>query len=339
MKKKLLFAAIAAMLFGGCSKNGSIEQPKNSAITFETYVDTKASVVDKDFLKEEGNGFYVSAYYTILNSWDDAKSSVAVPNFMNKQSVQWDATTQLWSYSPLKYWPNDQTGDGKLGKVTFFAVAPAAISELINTTAAPYIAYECPLNNADQTDVLVADVKKDMTSESGNVAFTFRHILSKIAFQAKLADLYSNAEVTINSLKVIYGENGVVNKGDFEMTNGTWNALGADYFTANDADMISSTDKVLNNTSETVNTPISLTDADKYLMLIPQAIESGAVSLEITYSVKDIHRGTTITNVVTKSLPSVTWVKGMQYTYNLDFTLTSVEFGEIVVNDWQDSQN
>ena len=55
---------------------------------------------------------------------------------MYNQQVKWDGTTSAWTYSPLKYWPNDNgTADDKgatgttTSKVSFFAYAPFAGNE------------------------------------------------------------------------------------------------------------------------------------------------------------------------------------------------------------------
>lgn len=83
--------------------------------------------------------FGVFAYYTDATAWTGSSNTVA-PNFMYNQKVSCASGT-TWSYSPIKYWPNDfstgnvdanqpttedtnATGSQNGGKVSFFAYAP-----------------------------------------------------------------------------------------------------------------------------------------------------------------------------------------------------------------------
>ncbi len=52
---------------------------------------------------------------------------MAKPDFMYNQAVTWDAGTNLWTYSPLRYWPNEfgQNAESEeIDRLTFFAYAP-----------------------------------------------------------------------------------------------------------------------------------------------------------------------------------------------------------------------
>ena len=86
------------------------------------------------------DGFGVIAYHTNTAIWAGASNTV-IPNFMWNQQVKWNLTNNVWSYTPVKFWPNDystdvvdnQQGSGQAnkaygsqngGKVSFFAYAP-----------------------------------------------------------------------------------------------------------------------------------------------------------------------------------------------------------------------
>ena len=64
---------------------------------------TRANTTE-NYLKTADLGFGVFAYYT-QNSNYPATNTTLAPNFMYNQHVTWDAGA--WTYSPLKYWPND----------------------------------------------------------------------------------------------------------------------------------------------------------------------------------------------------------------------------------------
>ena len=135
MKKNLLgWFAMATMLVGtGCSSDEVVNDysPEN-AIQFGTYVgrgaEARGSVIEKDDLFGDDKGFGVYAYYT---DDTDFNSSTSTPNFMkNTQVKSADGTT--WTYSPVKYWPNESTD-----KLSFFAYAPWVATPTITGTGDP----------------------------------------------------------------------------------------------------------------------------------------------------------------------------------------------------------
>ena len=144
------------------------------------------------YTKDPGTGFGVFAYYTGLetygvfqgynNNTEGTKNTAQAPNFMYNQKVYAELSNNAsddiyWTYSPLKYWPNDFS-DGKVdnqtpnaaegsgengGYVSFFAYAPyvestpatgavtdntTGITAMTNnsTTGDPKITYKLPSN-------------------------------------------------------------------------------------------------------------------------------------------------------------------------------------------------
>lgn len=147
----------------------SIAATQQVPVTFGTYIGetpvtragTPGSIEDDGTANDAPavlglkGGFGVFAYYTFTGTWDSATGAtdngtyggsagtqITNPNFMYNQQVT-GATTgtysvdqaTAWSYTPLKYWPNDYaSGDvdtnptnaqgSKVSKVSFFAYAP-----------------------------------------------------------------------------------------------------------------------------------------------------------------------------------------------------------------------
>jgi len=135
MKKSYLIMAAAAALFAACSSNDdavTAQQPSEQsvgevAIGFDTYVDrgtTRAgvysSINDASALQGVTDGFGVFAYYTNSDTYDP----IFQPNFMYNQQVKYSESK--WSYTPVKYWPNEFTSANaeENDKVSFFAYAP-----------------------------------------------------------------------------------------------------------------------------------------------------------------------------------------------------------------------
>ena len=129
MKKRLLTCVAGLALLASCSLNietGVDETRKGSdaaAVGFSVYVNrgvtTKAGwegdLTTESLQADASGGFGVLAYYGTGVRYNETSK----PDFMYNQQVKYDAGNHVWSYAPLKYWPNEQ---GSL--LTFFAYAP-----------------------------------------------------------------------------------------------------------------------------------------------------------------------------------------------------------------------
>lgn len=236
MMKKfyLIAAAAAAVLVAGCAKNEVIQKPQEmTPITFGTYTartatkavsSTSFGQINTDALLQASVGFGVFAYYSDGAS-NDYDGTNFIPNFMYNQKVAYEDTTvpvdgiaDAWTYSPIKYWPNeydntDITGaiSADIDKLSFFAYAPhvtnlniaadkgVSISDGAGTPAAadegiiamtandatgdPTLTFKVPANEANQIDLLRSDAAtQNLTKRAidGKVIFTFKHALSNL---------------------------------------------------------------------------------------------------------------------------------------------------------------
>ena len=139
MKKTIILAAAAALFLASCAK---IEKnpatgaatADNLAMDFGVYVPkvTKAgSAGEMNNAKLQNTGFGVIAY-----AKEGTYDGSTKPTFMYNQLVEYSAPN--WTYSPIKYWPNQLTDDGvtdgqsavskKAYTVSFFAYAPYVAS-------------------------------------------------------------------------------------------------------------------------------------------------------------------------------------------------------------------
>ncbi len=152
MKKLLFMFATAALVLSACSSEDDIVQGGGSlsqlgasgALGFDVYTAsaTKAGdpvgVMNTDKLKTAGKGFGVFAFYQDNVNYPDPNTSLA-PNFMFNEHVYYSGS---WTYSPLKYWPNETENDsqspaatstGQVDKLSFFAYAPYVSTGTSNT--------------------------------------------------------------------------------------------------------------------------------------------------------------------------------------------------------------
>ena len=205
MKKRNLFGwfAMAAMVISSCSTDEVVNDysPEN-AIQFGTYVGRDAQGRGT-VITEEGNGtpseqslqslgFGVFTYYTDESVYNAGTSPC---NFMYNTKV----STSAWTYSPIKYWPNDP-GD----KLTFFAYAPyddhtnaddnhgnIDFDNQVVMEGDPIITFNVNNEVKYQTDLLISKTdnrnlrKNTGVSVDEKVTFNFAHALSRIGFTVK----------------------------------------------------------------------------------------------------------------------------------------------------------
>ena len=137
-QKKYFILAAAAALFAACSSDDlaiqeQAPQPaQDNAVSFDVYTQrglTRAGTpgsVSTESLKTGAHkdaGFAVFGYYTDNTDY----TQYATPNFFYNQQVKWDGSSSAWTYSPVKYWPNEFGSSAisdDVDKVTFFAYAP-----------------------------------------------------------------------------------------------------------------------------------------------------------------------------------------------------------------------
>lgn len=230
MKKqfKLMALASVTMLFAACSQEDLLspqeqlaQAPENNAIQFGTYLGktgTRAgateTITDAKLTTTDGAiktaGFGVFAYYTDGTSY--AVGSTAKPNFMYNQQVTHPTTA--WTYSPIKYWPNefaagdvdtqnpDAQGAAQHGLVSFFAYAPWVSTPTTDTDAA----LTGKNNNANATIAAGSAVKNG--DSDGIIAMTKNNFEGHPYLQYKLKSLVDMKD-NVDLLWGTAGTNGV----------------------------------------------------------------------------------------------------------------------------------
>lgn len=226
MKANFLFTmAMAALLMVGCSQNEITEMSPDArpAVAFNVYTtaQTRGTETNNDAtgtgIKNPTVGFGVLAYYTGQDNFATNKAT-AKPNFMWNQKVTY--ASSAWGYTPIKYWPNTD-GD----KISFFAYAPyedtpaTGVSKGIVPTAAtatgyPELAFTVKTTASGQIDLVATNATQtgnektiDLEKTTGKVLFTFKHVLTRLNFLAKLAaDIpvtSTQTQIFIKSIKLL----------------------------------------------------------------------------------------------------------------------------------------
>lgn len=180
--------------------------------------------------------------------------------------------------------------------------------------------------------------KKEVDLDS-KVSFAFNHILSKISFEGKIDRTFPGLQgVSITSLKLQYSENCVENSMRYTFTedntqSSIWEKLESPTFHSHQPPGI-----------ELISTPIGLdispslskaqlNDSDKSLMLIPQDIESGDMTLKIVYRVTTGIRARTYKRDI--DISRFTMLPGKHYLIDLVISINTVRIGNITTDAWQ----
>ena len=258
MKKNFLWTMAAAVTLMGCTAddltNGNAQVSEDNAIAFSTYVNkTRASVVNTDYIKL--HGFGVSTYYTKDATFAEATADGfdgTFDTFMDNTKVYFDNEKNTWTYSPIKYWPNN-VGD----QLSFFAYAPYKSEQIVFTDENNRSTLEFTVNNEvkKQVDLIYHKAAGDNNigvektidrikpTISSTITFNFLHALSRVAFDVKaVVDdtntdsdnlLDGNTHININKLVLItgdedyeYDETNIVGPfytvGSLNILNGEW---------------------------------------------------------------------------------------------------------------------
>ncbi len=180
MKKTFLWLAGAAMLLASCSEsdgflttstsqNASRETVAFGVYTNNTQVTRAGYPGEIDLATLKATGFGVYGYVA-----ENYAATGLKPDFMWNQQVAFDGTN--WTYSPVKYWPNqadvtdggvDDLQDGtainkgeKIDRVSFFAYAP-----FVSESEITYSNISDAKANADEKTGITYVTKSDETGD------------------------------------------------------------------------------------------------------------------------------------------------------------------------------
>lgn len=158
MKNFLMFtAAMAAMCMVSCSNDEYTEVAESKAISFEN------AFVDKS-TRAELDAFTLSKF--TVNGYQGENL------LFDGQEVEKN-TDGNWTYSPVKYWVADAS-------YSFMAVADATVKE--KSLSGGTLTTKIEFTNDGETDVLASAQVNQTGATEDAVAFTFKHLLSKVKF-------------------------------------------------------------------------------------------------------------------------------------------------------------
>lgn len=188
--KKFFIAALAITTLASCTQDSVIDQNKNNTIQFSNvFVDNSTRAYDPSWSND--NLFQDFAVYGFVEE----------ATLFNGVQVKGSGLGQgaTWTYDNTQYWVAGANYD-------FCAIAPFSAAKNVNTTVeSGVIVTSMPFANTDGKLDLVYSERNNVVGQLQNnpkVAFTFRHLLSRIRFTFTSAYDATNATIAVNEVKI-----------------------------------------------------------------------------------------------------------------------------------------
>lgn len=215
--KKIFLAVLAVATLASCATDEIVSTPKGAAIGFdEAFVDNSTRANDIT----SANIANFSVYGSVVKGGQQGL-------IFNNQKVVKNGTA--YEYSPAQYW---------IAAANYYFVAIAPYSDVWGYTPTDNLAQNGTItldNSASganaNVDLLYAynaptKTPDEITSQPDPVAFTFKHLLSRVKFTFhNKFNAGSNIELVVSGVKV----NNVFQSGSLAVTNGqveTWDVTG-----------------------------------------------------------------------------------------------------------------
>ena len=318
MRRIVLLVTITIAIVG-CSKdvqtkleNETIYDP-SKIVTFTTSTDFTRGTPINDVSGMTDMGVYCA--YTGTTNW----AATDIPAKMVNRQLTHNIVSEIWEYTGTPERWDPVTADDRY---TFFAYAPFATDVynastnptgngiVVNAPAAgiPTLTYTVPTDVTKQPDLMVAAPKYDLRYTGELVPLQMEHALTCIGFKIE----GRGEKVTGISIE------GVSMTGTLAMDGSTitWTNLGSPT-TTNFSSLLDPA-KLTSGWYEATGTVTDVTNADGYLMMIPQVLPTGA-KVKITFS-----SGSPI-EIALNSQPD--WIAGKIIVYSINLNECTMYVG------------
>lgn len=376
MNKLLFFASLLMLMFTSCTDSedakgmtdGEVAQ-QSEAITFEPYMarlSRATELTDLSALKTKGFGVF--AYNQGNLDIEDYSKGNITPDFMFNTQVAWDNDHSVWTYNPVKYWPNNVGS-----QVSFFAYAPFMENiKSINGNprlvldsqrfTGPAIYYNAIPTDLDQcvdlcwgaeasTSSAYSPVNYVKTPAPGNtsnvsvsqkIRFNFKHALSRLKFNIqifndKMTDKAEHgnpaaggsiADGTTITIKSLKLIGYISEHGFLSLYDGKWTTN----FETRGLELLPYLEQRVFATNGAA-TEIDLFGADKYLTLIPGAQYKIQIEYYVDTPDEDHPQNSSHQKILILSDDQYTAEAGMATEFHLNLGMTTVKF-DATVTDW-----
>ncbi len=321
--RKIMFGLLSIGLLAGCSSDEQIAVPQEKApqaISFKNSFIDNMTRANEELTTANLQDFSVYGYSRV-----DATTNPAT--IFDGDVVSKDATTGAWTYANTQYW--------EAGKdYVFHAVGPYTSKDWGYTlnTADPELSDITFTNNGENDLIYAKQIVSDVNlSTIGAVQLTFRHLLSRAAFQFTNGFKNDGVELEIVGLTI----NKAKNKGTYHIAKEKGDNARAESWTI-DAD-----DPTVNiSYGEFGKIKMGVNGTSEYMYLIPTT----GVGYDVTFSI-NYYQNTTLASTYhhTITLPSLTYEINSSYLFTATIDNTNVdpnnvqkpiEFSVVEIKDW-----
>lgn len=347
MKKILLLTAICAAAMVGCTNNDDASEQQELNFSPLSYKSTRA-IIDRQTYLPSDPSFGIFAYYSASNNWKVGGASA--PLYINDATISYNTDDKIWKSATPAYWPLS-------GSLTFYAYSPKSVGAQVNQSSKVLtvtdfeVSKTSYLTPASQADLLYSlpsaanGLTANTTTYTGvtggaqGVGIVFRHALSQVLVNVKVAGTYANTQFKVISIKL----KGMGDKATFTVTP-TFGETEEAYAEAAAWGVTStsieqtifpigtSTDpsEVLNTTGAQIGTNI---------LVMPQTLLASTQKLEIEYQMTktDVTPNVTTSKTETVDLLNGTFTKfdiNKKVTLNVSLSANPIQYSPSVV-DWE----
>ena len=353
--------AAAVLLCGGCVKTHNPDEEGNSGWTPLTGDNVPISFATRLAAEETKTAtplpndadFRIFAFYQpgvvdddpavdYTGTWNDLAIEHWTPNFMYNQEVTYDDVASKWTYSPVKYWPNNAENT-----ITFWAYSPYygddAILKLKKANSIDNYGNTVPgvpeieFTTDGTRDLLVSDLAQDLSYRGGNpangtVTMTFHHTMSWVDFRVKKVDDGDLYDIVLKSIRL---EN-LCGTAAYKLSG--WGAgWNRGNFPAYDCGAGAGT-VLYKDEADRITFPTGGTK----LLLLPQGLKNTTANLEVIYTFHVKGSGDAPVeyeeNVLLGTLTTL-WEEGKHYTYYVNISPGNPILFTAVAAAWDSEQN
>lgn len=342
MKKILLVTVICAAAMVGCTNND--ETPEQQELNFSplSYKSTRA-IIDRQTYLPSDPTFGVFAYYSANNDWKVGGASA--PLYINDATISYNTGGLIWKSATPAYWPLS-------GSLTFYAYSPKSVGAQVNQSSKVLtvtdfeVSKTSYLTPASQADLLYSlpsaatGLTANSTTYTGvaggaqGVGIVFRHALSQVLVNVKVAGTYADTQFKVISIKL----KGMGDKATFTLTP-TFGSEAAYVETPNWGATSETIEQVVFPTG--LSSLLTTTGAQigNNILVMPQTLVASTQKLEIEYQMTNTSVTPNVTTSTTKTvdLRTATFTKfdiNKKVTLNVSLSADAIHYAPSVI-DWE----
>lgn len=320
MKKKLIFAIGILAVMASCEKENIADFVKNEKQNAPNVIEFRDFVNNNTRASRKSGSSFVSG--DAMAVWGFQVTDGENTLLFNNQKVEKTDTSDIWVYSPAKYWNSISSYD-------FYAFFPQSAGSTFDQNLRLFSVSDFTVNDNtdDQVDLMIAE-RKENQDPYNTVDYVFTHILSNVNFYFKASNKFDSSEVPTFEL-MEFDITGLYSTGDYAQSNwkndntpvGAWTA---DETSVYNFPEVTSDAPVVYNTGDAPSTIAG------DLLLMPQTISENA-KITLVYKInyadgtsQKMNRQTMLKNIlgVKKSSSDTIKVSDWQPNFIYNYTVS-----------------